>query len=113
MGRDSGHRKALYRNLVTDILGYESITTTEAKAKEVRSIAEKMITLGKKGSLHHRRQALAYIYSGEVVEKLFDELAKRYADRNGGYTRILKIGPRQGDAAPMVKLELIPLQAED
>ena len=113
MDRSGSHRKALYRNLVTDLLGYESIVTTEAKAKEVRSLAEKMITLGKKGSLNHRRQALAYLYNGDVVGRLFDELAQRYAEINGGYTRIMKLGPRQGDGAPMVKLELVLPLVED
>ncbi len=113
MDRSGSHRQALYRNLVTNLLEYESINTTEAKAKEVRSLAEKMITLGKKSGLTQRRQALGYLYSGEVVDKLFNELAQRYAERNGGYTRILKLGPRQGDGAPMVKLELVLPQAEN
>ena len=107
LSRSSAHRRALYRNLVTDILGYEKIVTTEAKAKEVRRLAEKMITLGKKGSLHHRRQALSFIFDDKVVAKVFDELAKRYAERSGGYTRIARLGPRIGDGAAMVQLELI------
>ena len=107
MGRNSGHRRALYRNLVTDVLGYEKITTTEAKAKEVRRIAEKLITLGKKGGLAGRRHALAYIYDNKVVDKVFGELAARYAERHGGYSRLSKLGPRLGDGAPMVQLELI------
>ena len=107
LSRPTAHRMAMYRNLVTDLLRYEKITTTEAKAKETRSMAEKMITLGKNGSLHSRRQALAFITDKNVVEKLFSELAKRYATRPGGYTRILKLGPRLGDAAPMVRLELV------
>lgn len=107
LGRSSAHRKALYRNLVTDLLGYESITTTEAKAKEVRGLAEKMITLGKAGSLHSRRQALAFIIDNKVTEKVFNELATRYAERPGGYTRITKLGPRLGDGAPVVRLELV------
>ncbi len=108
LGRSSAHRRALYRNLVNDLLGYESINTTEAKAKEVRRLAEKMVTLGKKGSLSHRRQALAYIFDGKVVEKVFDEMAKRYAERAGGYTRITKLGARLGDGAAMVKIEMLP-----
>lgn len=107
LGRSSAHRRALYRNLVTDVLGYEKITTTEAKAKEVRRIAEKMITLGKKGGLHCRRQALAYIFDDKVVDKLFDKLAQRYAERSGGYTRTTKLGPRLGDGASMVRIELV------
>ena len=107
LGRSTSHRRALYRNLVTDLLGYEKIVTTEAKAKEVRGLAEKMITLGKKGGLHSRRQALSYIIDKAVVDKVFDELAGRYAERPGGYTRIIKLGPRLGDGAPTVKLELV------
>ncbi len=113
LGRSSGHRRALYRNLVTDILGYEKITTTEAKAKEVCRLAEKMITLGKKGGLNHRRQALAFIFDKKVVDKLFDELAKKYAKRSGGYTRITKLEPRLGDGAPMVRLELMTESSEE
>ena len=107
LNRSSGYRKALYRNLVTDLLGYEKITTTEAKAKQVRSLAEKMITLGKDGGLHSRRQALSYIFSKKITEKVFTELAKRYGERSGGYTRIIKLGPRLGDNAAMVQLELV------
>ena len=107
LGRPSGHRRAMYRNLVTDLLDYEKIVTTEAKAKEVRGLAEKMITLGKNGELHHRRQALSFIMDKRVTEKVFDELASRYANRLGGYTRITKLGPRLGDGAPMVQLELV------
>jgi large subunit ribosomal protein L17 len=97
----------MLRNLVTDLLREGRITTTEHRAKEARRTAEKMITLGKRGDLHARRQALAYIYSEDVVTKLFDEIAPKYAERNGGYTRILKLGPRQGDAAEEVFLELV------
>jgi large subunit ribosomal protein L17 len=107
INRSSGSRRALYRNLVTDLLGYEKITTTETKAKAVRGAAEKMITLGKKGDLHARRQALSFIYSKKATDKVFDELAKRYAERNGGYTRIIKLGTRLGDGAPIVQLELV------
>ena len=106
-GRDSGHRRSLYRNLVTDVLGYEKVTTTEAKANEVRRIVEKLITLGKKGDLAARRQALAYVYDDKVADKVFGELATRYAGRPGGYSRITKLGPRQGDGAPMAQIELI------
>ena len=107
LGRDTSHRRAMYRNLVTDLLGYEKITTTEAKAKEVRGLAEKMITLGKKGGLHSRRQALSFIIDKKVTDKVFTDLAPRYAERPGGYTRITKLGPRLGDGAPMVRLELV------
>lgn len=105
--RPSGHRRALFRNLVTDLLGYEKIVTTEAKAKQARSLAEKMITLGKAGDLSSRRRALSYILDKTVVEKLFATLAPRYAERHGGYTRITKLGPRLGDGAPMVQIELV------
>ncbi|MBM3173443.1 MAG: 50S ribosomal protein L17, partial [Chloroflexi bacterium] len=98
---------AVYRNLVTDLFKYEKIVTTEAKAKEVRSLAEKMITLGKEGSLASRRRALAFVYNKKIVDKLFDELATRYAERAGGYTRIMKLGPRLGDGAPMAQLEMV------
>ena len=107
LGRATDHRLALYRNLITDLLRYEGITTTEAKAKEIRGMAEKVITLGKEGSLHSRRQALSIITDKKVVEKVFDELGPRYADRPGGYTRITKLGPRLGDGAPMARIELV------
>ena len=107
LGRRTGHRRALYRNLVTDLLKHEKIITTEAKAKEVRGLAEKMITLGKKSGLHSYRQALSFIIDKKVAEKVFLELAPRYAERPGGYTRITKLGPRLGDGAPMVQLELV------
>jgi large subunit ribosomal protein L17 len=107
LGRSSAHRRALYRNLVTDLLDYEKITTTEAKAKEARSIAEKMITLGKEGGLSSRRQALAFIFEERVVNKVFDYLAPRFAERQGGYTRMTKLGRRLGDGAAMVRLELM------
>jgi large subunit ribosomal protein L17 len=97
----------MYRNLVTDLLNYEEITTTEARAKEIRGMAEKMITLGKEGNLHSRRRALSFILDKKVTDKVFDEFAQRYARRQGGYTRINKLGPRPGDGAPMVKLELL------
>jgi large subunit ribosomal protein L17 len=107
LGRPSDQRRAMLRNLVTDFLKYGRITTTEARAKEVRRISEKMITLGKRGDLHARRQALAYILDESVVKKLFDEIAPKYKDRQGGYTRILKLGPRRGDGAPLVIIELV------
>ena len=107
LGRSSSHRMAMYRNLVTDLLNYEKITTTEAKAKEVRGLTEKMITLGKEGGLHSHRQALSFIMDRKVTDKLFTDLAPRYAERPGGYTRIVKLAPRLGDGAPMVQLELV------
>ena len=106
-GMTASHRRAIYRNLVTDLLGYGKITTTEAKAKQVRGLAEKMITLGKKGSLHCRRQALAFIFDEDIANKVFTDLAQRYAERPGGYTRITKLGRRLGDGANMVQLELV------
>ncbi len=107
LSRTSSHRKALLRNMVTSLLEHEAIRTTDAKAKELRGVAEKMITLGKRGTLHARRQALATIRSKEVTKKLFDELAGRYRQRAGGYTRIVKLGRRPGDAAPMAMIELV------
>jgi len=107
LGRSSSHRNAMFRNLVTDLLVYEKITTTEAKAKEVRGLAERMITLGKESGLHSRRQALSFILDKRAVDKLFTELAPRYAERPGGYTRIIKLGPRLGDGAAMARLELV------
>lgn len=97
----------MLRNQVTDLLREGRITTTVTRAKETRRMAEKMITLGKRGDLHARRQALAYIYDEDVVTDLFDNIAPKYAERNGGYTRILKLGKRQGDAAEMAFLELV------
>jgi len=107
LSRATDHRMALYRNLVTDLLRYEKIVTTEAKAKEARPLAKKVITLGKKGNLHARRQALAFIYDTKVVDKIFTELGPRYSNRLGGYTRVIKLGPRSGDGAPMAQLELV------
>ncbi len=97
----------MFRNLVTDLLRYEQIKTTEAKAKTIRGLAEKMITLGKSGSLPARRRVLGYVYDKDVARKLFDDLGPRYADRQGGYTRIVRLGPRLGDGAPEVQLELV------
>ena len=102
LGRDAAHRKAMLRNLVTDLFREGRITTTNMRAKEARKMAEKMITLAKRGDLHARRQVLAYVYDETVVTKLFEEIAPKYADRNGGYTRILKLGPRRGDCAEEV-----------
>jgi large subunit ribosomal protein L17 len=107
LSRSTEHRWALYRNQVTSLLAHEKVATTEAKAREVRSLAEKMITLAKDGSLASRREALAFITDKKVVDKLFAEIAPVYADRNGGYTRLLKLGPRHGDSAPMVQIELV------
>ena len=107
LGRTSAHRKALFRNMVTSLLEHEQIRTTDAKAKELRGVAERMITLGKKGTLHARRNALRTIRSKEVTAKVFDELAERYKDRPGGYTRVIKLGQRPGDAAPMSIIELV------
>ena len=107
LGRDSAHRKALYSNLAGSLIEHGRIKTTEAKAKAVKPIAEKMITLGRRGDLAARRQALAYLRSQEVVHQLFADVAPRFADRPGGYTRIVKLGPRYGDSAQMVYLELV------
>ena len=107
LGRDASHRKALYANLAGSLIEHGRIKTTEAKAKAVRPFAEQMITLGKRGDLHARRLALAELRSQDVVHVLFAEVAPRFADRPGGYTRIVKLGPRQGDAAQMVFLELV------
>ncbi len=107
LGRTSSHRDAMLRNMVTSLLDQERIVTTVPKAKEARRLAEQMITLGKRGDLHARRQAMAYIRSGNIVAKLFDQLSNQYADRQGGYTRIIRTGNRSGDAAPMAIIELV------
>jgi large subunit ribosomal protein L17 len=107
LGRDASHRKALYSNLAGALFEHGRIKTTAAKAKEVKPIAEQMITLARRGGVHARRQALAYLRSQDVVHKLFSDVGPRFADRPGGYCRIIKIGPRQGDAAEMVYLELV------
>jgi large subunit ribosomal protein L17 len=107
LGRDSAHRKALYSNLAGALIEHGRIQTTEAKAKEVRPVVEKMITLGKRGDLAAHRQAVAFLRSKSVAHKLFAEVAPRYAERAGGYTRVVKLGPRQGDAAPMAYLEFV------
>ena len=106
-GKTSSYRRAMYRNLVTDLLGYEKITTTEAKAKQIRGLVEKMITLGKEGGLHSRRQASSVIFDKKVTDKVFTMLSQRYTERAGGYTRITKLGDRLGDRAPMVRIELV------
>jgi large subunit ribosomal protein L17 len=121
LGRTSSQRKAMLRDLTTDLIIHERLQTTEARAKELRSVVEKMITLGKRGDLHARRQAAAYIRREVVastdeegnestiyaLQKLFDDVAPRYADRQGGYTRIMKAGPRRGDGVPVVVIELV------
>jgi large subunit ribosomal protein L17 len=105
--RTSGMRRALFRNLISDLIRHERIETTEAKARSIKGDAEKIITLARRGDLHSRRLALRTIADPELVDKLFKEVAPRYAERPGGYTRMVKLGPRQGDAAPMVVLELV------
>ena len=110
LGRDASHRKALYSNLAGALIEHGRIKTTEAKAKAVKPFAEQMITLGKRGDLHARRLALAELRSQDVVHLLFAEVGPRFADRPGGYTRIVKLGPRYGDAAQMVYLELVDHQ---
>jgi large subunit ribosomal protein L17 len=107
LGRTSAHRKAMLRNLATSLLDRERVQTTDAKAKEVRRVAERVITLGKRGDLHARRQALSVIRSKAVTAKVFDDLALRFRERAGGYTRILKVGHRVGDAAPLSIIELV------
>ena len=111
LGRPTAHRNAMLRGMVTYLIENGSIETTLTRAKEVRSIAEKMITLGKKNTLASRRQALAYITKRDVVIKLFDDIAPKYANRNGGYTQIYKLGPRRGDAAEMALIKLIDVEA--
>ncbi len=108
LGRSPSHRKAMLRNLVTSLLELEQVRTTEAKAKEVRRVAERMITLGKRGTLHARRQALRTIRSKDVAAKVFDTLSERYSERAGGYTRVMKVGRRVGDNAEMAIVQLLP-----
>ena len=107
LGRDSAHRKALYANLTASLIEHGRIRTTLAKAKEVRPVAEEMITLGRRGDVPARRQALKFLRSQDVVHLLFSEVGPRFSDRPGGYSRIVKLGPRQGDAAEMAYLELV------
>jgi len=110
LGRTSSHRLAMFRNMVTSLFEHERISTTTEKAKELKPIAEKMITLAKRGDLHARRQALSYMRSKSVVDKLFTDIKDRFAERNGGYTRILQTGVRKGDAASMAIIELVDFQ---
>lgn len=112
LGRNASHRDAMFRNMVTSLLEQERIVTTVPKAKEARRVTEQMITLGKRGDLHARRQAMAYIRSKSIVAKLFDQLSSQYSERNGGYTRIIRTGTRLGDAAPMAILELVDYQEQ-
>lgn len=107
LGRPTDHRQAMLRGLVTYLLENGRIETTVTRAKEVRAMADRMITLGKENTLHSRRQALAYVTKEDVVKKLFDKIAPKYEDKNGGYTRIIKTGPRRGDAAEMCIIELV------
>lgn len=107
LGRDSSHRKALFRNMVTSLMQHERIQTTDAKAKELRGFADRMITLGKRGDLHARRQAAGFLRDQAVTSKVFGELADRYRERPGGYTRVIKVGHRVGDAAPVSIVELV------
>ena len=107
LGRSSAHRKALFRNLVTELFRHEQIRTTEAKAKAIRPQAERLISLAKRGDLHARRIAARDVQDPEILRKLFDEIAERFEDREGGYTRVYKLGPRKGDAAPVVLISLV------
>lgn len=107
LGRKTSHREAMFRNMVTSLLDHGKITTTDAKAKEIRVVAERMITLGKRGDLHSMRLAASVIREKSVISKLFSTVAPRYKDRSGGYTRIIKLGVRQGDAAPLSLIELV------
>jgi large subunit ribosomal protein L17 len=107
LGRPTGQRNALLRSLASEVISHERITTTRAKAVETRRMVERLITHGKKGTLHHRRLAAAQLPNKEVIKKVFDDLAPRYAGRSGGYTRIIKLGPRKGDAAQMALIELV------
>ena len=106
-GGDAAHQKAMFGNLVASLIAAEAIVTTEAKAKALRPVAEKVITKAKRGGVHNHRQVVSFIRDKDMASKLFDEIGPRYADRNGGYTRILKLGPRHGDNAPMARIELV------
>ena len=110
LGRNPSHRRAMLRNMVTSLFKYEKLVTTDAKAKALRPVAEKMITLAKRGDLHARRQALAYIQDKEVTHRLFDEIKDRYLDRQGGYVRVIKKSTRKGDGAPISIIQLLPLE---
>ena len=113
LGRDMAHRKALYANLAGAVIEHGRIKTTVTKAKAVKPIAEELITLGRRGDIHARRQAVAFLRSKEIVHKLFSEVGPAFAERPGGYLRITRIGPRQGDAAEMAYLELVDFSAEE
>ncbi len=113
LGRDTEHRLSMLRNLVASLIEREKVVTTVAKAKEARRLADNMVTLAKRGDLHARRQAVAFLRNKKVVKKLFSELAERFSDRNGGYTRIVKLGWRKGDSAPMAVLEFVEEKVED
>jgi large subunit ribosomal protein L17 len=110
LGRDSSHRKAMLRNMVTSLFRHEQLETTDAKAKQLRPVAEKMITLAKRGDLHARRQTLAYIMDKAITHKLFEDLRERYLDRQGGYVRIIKKGNRKGDGASVSVIQLLPAE---
>ena len=112
LGRNTKHRKALFRNLATSLVEHERIETTEAKAKELRGITDKLVTLGKEGTLHSRRAALQVLQTKATVEKLFNDVAKRFSSRNGGYTRIIKTRQRPGDAAKLVAIEFVEKSGE-
>jgi large subunit ribosomal protein L17 len=107
LGGDAAHQKAMLGNLVASLIAAESLVTTEAKAKALRPVAEKCITAAKKGGVHRQREVVALIRDKDMAHKLFEEIGPRYSDRSGGYTRILKLGPRQGDSAPMARIELV------
>jgi large subunit ribosomal protein L17 len=106
-GGSASHQKAMFGNLVASLIAAEAIVTTEAKAKAIRPVVEKVITKAKKGGVHNHRQVVGFIRDKDMAHKLFEDIGPRYADRNGGYTRILKLGPRQGDKAPMARIELV------
>lgn len=108
LGRDSSHQKAMLRNMATSLFKYEQLETTDAKAKQLRPVVEKMITLAKRGDLHARRQALAYMKDKDITHRLFEELKDRYLNRQGGYVRIIKKGNRKGDGAPLSVIQLLP-----
>ena len=112
LNRTSSHRKAMFANMTVSLLQHEQMTTTKAKAKDLRRFADKMITLGKRGDLHARRQAMSFLQDNDVVSKLFETLAERYQDRHGGYTRVLAAGFRYGDSAPMAVIELVDRDPE-
>ncbi|MBR0261883.1 MAG: 50S ribosomal protein L17 [Selenomonadaceae bacterium] len=107
LGRNSGARKAMFKSLLSALFEHERIETTEARAKELRKFAEKVVTLAKRGDLSARRQAINLVANVDVVHKIFEEIPEKYSERSGGYTRIYKLGPRRGDAAPMVLIELV------